>query len=233
MNASTLRLKPYLSLSEIGALCEIAFNSAVGKGVRLPFDVTTFTKYCVYAVQHEVGPYSRNGSMPTGMGNSIGFAGLLQNGVDLLIEGNARTKDSLFKARRPCMWAIFPSGIHGMYTRSNRKLAVNYHLSLSKYPRNLEGTATDALVAIVSYLDTCKWAWQVLEKSVKRAPSIQEVYAFHLHGYMLMTDYYYLKHGLRPLNRKNTLAAVTKKVRSQLAGQSAAARSALANIGVA
>lgn len=233
MNVSSLRLKPYLSPNDIGALCEAAFNSAVAKGVRIPFDVTTFTKYCAYAVTHEVGAFARNGSMPTGIGNPIGFAGLLQNGVDLLIEGNARTKDSLFKSRRPCMWAIFPSGIHGMYTRVNRKLALNYHLSLAQHPRNLEGTATDALVAIVSYLDTCVWAWKVLEKASKRAPTMQEVYAFHLHGYMLMTDYYYLKQGLKPLNRKNTLASVTAKVRRQLEGQSVSAQRALAGIGTA
>lgn len=232
MNASSLRLKPYLSLSEIGALCEAVFNSAVAKGLRMPFDVSTFMKYCSYAISHEVGAYARNGSMPTGIGNPIGFAGLLQNGVDLLIEGNARTKDGLYKSRRPCMWALFPSGIHGMYTKVNRKLALNYHLSLNEHPRNLEGTATDALVAICSYLDTCRWAWNVLEKSVKRTPSEQEVYAFHLHGYMLMTDYFYLKHGLKPLNRKNTLANVTARVRKQLESQSASAKRALANIGV-
>lgn len=231
MNVSDLRLKPYLNLSEIGALCEAVFNSAVAKGVRIPFDVSTFAKACGYAVQNEVGAHSQNGSMPTGIGNSIGFAGLLQNGVDLLIEGNARTKNSVFKSRRPVMWAIFPSGIHGMYTMSNRKLAMNFHLSLAKYPRNLEGTATDALVSIASYLDTCIWAYKVLEKAAKRQPSIQEIYAFHLHGYMLMTDYFYLKHGLKPVNKKNTLTSVIEKVRRQLAGQSAQAQRALANIG--
>lgn len=231
MNVSSLRLKPYLNPKEIGALCEAAFNSAVAKGVRIPFDVTTFVKYCSYAIMHEVGAYARNGSMPTGIGNPIGFAGLLQNGVDLLIEGNARTRDSLYRERRPCMWVLFPSGIHGMYTRTNRRLALNHHLSLFKYPRNIEGTATDALVAIVSYLDTCVWAWKVLEKAVKRPPSMQEVYAFHLHGYMLMTDYFYLKHGLKPLNRKNTLKSVTAKINRQLSGQSASAKRALANVG--
>lgn len=231
MNVSSLRLKPYLSPTEIGALCEAAFNSVVAKGMRVPFDVTTFVTYCSYAISHEVGSFARNGSMPTGIGNSIGFAGLLQNGVDLLIEGNARTRDSLYKKRRPYMWAIFPSGIHGMYTKVNRKLALNYHLSLKNYPRNLEGSATDALVAIVSYMDTCRWAWDVLERAEKRAPSVQEVYGFHLHGYMLLTDYYLLRNGFKPLNRKNTLESVTAKIRRQLSGQSAKAKIALANIG--
>lgn len=232
MNASSLRLKPYLSPNEIGALCETAFNSVVAKGVRLPFDITTFSAYCKFAISHEVGAHARNGSVPTGIGNSIGFAGLLQNGVDLLIEGNARTKDNLFRSRRPCMWAVFPNGIHGMYTRSNRKMALDYHLSLYKYPRNLEGTATDALVSIVSYLDTCLWAWKVLEKALKRTPRIEEVYAFHLHGYLTMTDYYYLKAGMKPVNRGTTLGSVTAKIRRQLSGQSVSAQRALANIGV-
>lgn len=231
MNTSSLRLKPYLSLSEVGALCAAAFNGAVAKGVRIPFDVTTFQKYCGYAVSHEVGAYARNGDYPTGIGNTIGFGGLLQNGVDILIEGNARTKDTMYRRRRPCMWAVFPLGIHSMYTKANRKLALNFHLSLSQHPRNLEGSCTDAAVSIVSYLDTMIWAYNVLEKAVKRTPSMQEVYSFHLHGYMLMTDYFYLKHGLKPLNKKNTLEVVTSKVRRQLAGQSANAQRALANIG--
>lgn len=232
MNPSSLRLKPYLSPTEIGTLCEYAVNLVKEKGVQLPFDSQLFMKYCSYAIMHEVGGHARDGGMPTGLGNSLGYAGLLQTGVDLLIEGNSKTKDNVFKRRRPCMWAVFKSGIHEMYTRRNKKLALDYHISLHSFPRNIEGTVSDSLVSIVNFLDTCLWAFKILRQSHNRHPSMQEVYAFHLHGYMLMSDYFLLKSGLKPLNKKNNLDVVTSKIRAQLKNQSAAVRVALSSIGV-
>lgn len=230
MDPHQLRFKQRLSALEVTGLGSVVYEAARSKGVKLSFSVKQFSDYLLYAVRHEVGGFGTPYHCWLSNGT---YAGLLQNGVDILVEGNATTKDSVYKRRRPAMWAIFPSGIHRMYTRSNRRLALEFHKSLVNHPRSMEGTAVDPLVAITSFLDTMQWAWNEVESSAKRAPSMEEVYAFHLHGVPLLTNYFRLKAGRKPFNRGATLERVTAQIRKQLANQSASAQRALARIGVA
>lgn len=234
MNISldALRLKPALTPAEVEYLAQVAFDAASSQGVQFLFDKPRFVELLLYAVRHEVGGVGGASGFPTNIGNGNGFAGLLQNGVDVLIEGNALTKDSSYKKRRPSMWTVFPYGIHRMYTKVQARAAAVFHNSLRTMPRNIEGTATDNLVAVVSFLDTARWAFIEVTDNAKRLPSKEEVYAFHLHGYVLMTNYYRLKAGRKGMT-KMTLADTVSRINQQLAGQSASAREALRNIGTA
>lgn len=229
MDPHQLRFKSSLTAQEIFQLCSAAYESALSRGVHFPFSLKECYDYLMFAIRHEVGGF---GSPYKTLLSNGTFAGLLQNGVDILVEGNAATRDSMFRKRRPTMWTIFPSGIHRMYTRSNRKVALDFHKSLVRFPRSLEGTAVDPLVAICSFMDTMLWAFKEVESSMKRKPSFEEVYAFHLHGYPLMTNYYRLKAGRKPFNRGANLASVQAKIRKQLAGQSVAARKSIGHIGL-
>lgn len=230
MDPHQLRYKPGLTRQEIITLSTAIYSAARENGVKMETNLEDFNKLLMFAVHHEVGGFGL--PYKTQISNGV-FAGLLQNGVDILVEGNAATKDGVFKQRRPVMWTIFKSGIHRMYTRSNRKLALQFHASLKTHPRFMEGTAVDPLVAIASYLDTVNWAYKEVNASMKRNPSPEEVYAFHLHGYVLMTDYYRLKAGKKGLRGSAKLSSVTNAIKAQLKEQSLAAKRAIGHIGIA
>lgn len=233
-NPLLLRLKPVLTLTDVKELGSFVFKSAVETlGNKSYCSPEQWLNYLTYAVQREVGGMMSGLGFPTNIGNKAGYVGILQNYVDNLIESNALTKDNIWRARHPVAWSFFPKGIHPMYTRTHRSQAIAQHLTYQKSPRNIELTASDNLVAFVVFLDTVNWACNEYLQAMSRLPTEAEVYAFHLHGYPLMTDYVRLKAGRKPLTKGASLAKTTERIKKQLAGQSAEARRLLANIGTA
>lgn len=191
---NTLRLKSSLSHSEIDTLTTYLYTYARQLNVPFLYDLDSAKKIVRYVVDKEVGSFARAGGFPTNLSNGV-FAGILQTGVDVLIEGNAATKDTSYKRLSPVMWAVFPQGIHAMYTKRNRTKALEFHRSLVTFPRNVAGTATDSLVSIARLLDMANRAYAQFNNYLHRAPSQIDIYMYHMFGWPKMDAWLRVKSG--------------------------------------
>lgn len=213
---NTLRLKSDLSKSEIAVITRSVFQTARSNNVPLHFDERSAVTLVEYVLDHEIGSYAKNGRYPTTLSNGL-FAGILQSGPDGLIEANASTKNANFKKLRPISWVNFPSGIHPMYTLSNRNKALAFHKRLVSLPVNEFLTVTDSMVSIAVFLDTANLAYANFKKYLLREPSQAEVYMYHMFGWPKMNAWVRVKGGA---GSKKDLALV-KTMSRDLSNQSA------------
>lgn len=211
---NTLRVKSSLTESELNVLTDAVYDFARSHNVPLAFDQKTARSLVMYAVRQEVGSFASAGGFPTNLSNGA-FAGILQTGVDGLIEGNALTKNTQFKAVAPITWTMFPQGIHPAYTMSNRKKALNLHSSWKTLPQNVVGTATDSLVSIARYLDTVNRAISMSVKYRGRQPSQVEVYMYHIFGWPRMDAFMRLMGGKGSTKDRKLVATMPKDLALQ------------------
>lgn len=215
LSANSIRLKNEVSESEIRTLSSLVYNVAVNSGVVMPFTNKDLETLVMYAVRKEVGAFQRAGGFPTNLSNGA-FAGILQIGVDSLLEANAKSRNKSWRDVCTVSWTVFPDGISAYYTKANRKRALEFHRKLVQMPQNVLGTATDVLVSISRFTDTCRLAYNAYRTYLNKAPSQIEVYMFHLFGWPKMMAWLRVKSG-RGSKRDQALAAT---LNSDLALQS-------------